>query len=220
MSRAVRPRFLALIASLCAVSLAFAAASCGSQPGTPTAPSSVANSSTDLKGGATEQCGPGGIKVERAPYTATVPAGQVFTNACVKAGTRTIALADFEGCYSLSVDNNQLTVTKVGSGRNCQDISYVTFYTAVPTPTPTATPTDTPTPTVTATPTNTPTDTPTPTPTNTPTDTPTPTATSTPTNTPTNTATPTPTNTPTNTPVPPTPTPTAPSLPAFARAQL
>ena len=206
MSLAVRPRFFAFTAALCAVSLAFVAASCGSEPGTPTAPSSVANSSTDLKGGATEQCGPGGIKVERAPYTATVPPGQVFTNACVKAGTRTIALADFDGCYSLSVDNNQLRVTKIGSGRNCQDISYVTFYTAVPTPTPTATPTDTTTPTVTATPTNTPTNTATPTPTNTPTNTPTTTPVP---------PTPTPTNTPTTTPVPPTPTP-----PAFAGARL
>src|SRR5215203_4628949 len=182
MSRAVRSRFLALTAALCAVSLAFVAASCGSQPGTPTAPSSVANSSTDLKVGAADHCGPGGIKVERGPYTATVPAGEVLTNACVKAGSRTIAVADFDGCYALSVNNDEVTVTKVGSGRNCQDISYVTFYTAAPTPTPTATPTDTPTPTATATPTNTPTNTATPTPTNTPTNTPTSTATPTPTN--------------------------------------
>src|SRR5918993_214469 len=155
MSRAVRSRFLALTAALCAVSLAFVAASCGSEPGSPTSPSSVVNSSTDAKGGGggTDHCGAGGIKVERAPYTATVPAGEVFTTACVKAGPRMIPLADFDGCYSLDVDNNQLAVTKTGSGRNCQDISYVTFYTAVPTPPPTATPTDTPTPTVTATPT-------------------------------------------------------------------
>ena len=210
MSRAVRTRFVALTAALCAISLAFAAASCGSEPGTPTAPSSVANSSTEIKGGAAPQCGPGGIKVERAPYTATVPEGEVLTNVCVKAGSRTIPLADFGGCYSLSVDNDEVTVRKVGSGRNCQDISYVTFYTATPTPTPTATPT------------NTPTDTPTPTPTNTPTNTPvqpTPTPTNTPTNTPVQ-PTPTPTNTPTNTPVPPTPTPTATPPPVFARARL
>jgi hypothetical protein len=242
MSRAVRHRFFALTAAFCAISLAFVAASCGSEPGSPTAPSSVANSSTDIKGGGggTEHCGPGGIKVERAPYTATVPQGEVLTNACVKAGSRMIAQADFGDCYALSVDNGEVTVTKVGSGRNCQDISYVTFYTAVPTPTPTATPTDTPTPTATTTPTGTPTDTPTPTPTGTPTDTPTPTTTATPTSTPTNTPTPTPTNTPTgtptntpvlptgtptttptNTPVPPTPTPTATPTatppPAFAR---
>ena len=226
MNHGVRPRFFALTAALCAVSLAFVAASCGSEPGSPTAPSSVANSSTDIKGGGTDHCGAGGIKVERGPYTATVPQGEVLTNACVKAGSRTIPLADFDGCYSLSVNNDEVTVTKIGSGRNCQDISYVTFYTARPTPTPTATPTNTPTPTVTATPTNTPTDTPTPTPTNTPTNTPVqPTAT--PTNTPTNTPvqpTPTPTNTPTNTPVPPTPTPTnTPTntpVPAFASAGL
>ena len=219
MSRAVRPRFYALIAALCAVSLAFVAASCGSEPGTPTAPSGVANSSSDLKGGS-DKCGAGGIKVERAPYTATVPPGEILTDACVKAGSRTISLADFDDCYALSVDNDEVTVTKIGSGRNCQDISYVTFYTAVPTPTPTATPTDTPTPTPTSTPTNTPTTTATPTPTNTPTNTPvlpTPTPTNTPTNTPVP-PTPTPTNTPTNTPVPPTPTPTPTPAPVFARA--
>jgi hypothetical protein len=239
MSRTVRHRFFAFTAAFCAISLALVAASCGSEPGSPTSPSSVANSSTDIKGGGggTEHCGPGGIKVERAPYTATVPQGEVLTNACVKAGSRMIAQADFGGCYVLSVENSDVTVTKVGSGRNCQDISYVTFYTAVPTPTATATPTDTPTPTATATPTGTPTDTPTPTPTNTPV-LPTGTPTNTPTNTPvpptpTPTATPTntpvlptgtPTTTPTNTPVPPTPTPTATPTntppPPFARAGL
>ena len=232
MSRAVRHRFFALTVAVCAVSLAFVTASCGSEPGTPTAPSSVVDSSTAARGGETERCGPGGIKVERAPYTTIVPEGEVLTSACVKAGTRTIPLTTpSDGCYSLSVDDNEVTVTKVGSGRNCQDISYVTFYTAVPTPTPTPTPTDTPTPTPTptdtptTTPTGTPTDTPTPTPTNTPTntptDTPTPTPTNTPTNTPTDTPTPTPTNTPTNAPTltpTGTPTPTA-TPPPFAGLQ-
>ena len=236
MSRAVRHRFAALAAALCAVSLAFVVSSCGSEPRNPVAPSSVANSSTDLKGGATDQCAAGGIKVERAPYTAAVPEGEVVTSACVKAATRTFNLTTLntsDACYSLSVENDTAEVTKIGSGRSCPDISYVTIYTATPTPTPTPTPTNTPTPiqpTPTPTPTNTPTPvqpTPTPTPTNTPTPvqpTPTPTPTNTPTPiqptptpTPTNTPTPiqpTPTPTPTNTPTPvqPTPTPTPPSL--------
>ena len=92
MSRAVRHRFAALTAALCAVSPAFVVSSCGSEPRNPAAPSSVANSSTDLKGGATDRCAAGGIKVERAPYTAAVPESEVVTSACVKAGTRTFTL--------------------------------------------------------------------------------------------------------------------------------
>ena len=82
--------------------------------------------------------------------------------------------------------------------------------TITPTPTPTETSTPTPTPTKTSTPTSTPTETSTPTPTPTPTETSTPT----PTPTPTETSTPTPTPTPTETPTPTsTPIPTkAPTL--------
>lgn len=78
-----------------------------------------------------------------------------------------------------------------------------------PTPTPTATPTNTPTGTPTSTPTNTPTGTPTNTPTSTPTNAPTSTPTNTPTNVPTETPTSTATNAPTETPTEvPTGTPT------------
>jgi len=93
---------------------------------------------------------------------------------------------------------------------------------AIPTPSPTATPTQTATPTATPTSTATPTNTPlptatstnTPVPTSTPTNTPTVTPTNTPTPTSTPTHTPTPTNTPTNTPTPsPTPDRVAPPAP-------
>jgi hypothetical protein len=218
MSRPARYRIAALIAAVCAVLSAVTIASCGSQSNTPTAPTgAVPPDSLQARGGATDRCADGGITDERAPFEVTAPAGEVVTGVCVKAGTDTFALSGSSSCYAVSgVGTQSATVSKTGTGRTCQDISYVTFYTAAPTPTPTATatPTNTPTGTPTPTPTNTPTNTPvlpTPTPTNTPTNTPVlPTAT--PTNTPTNTPvlpTPTPTNTPTNTPVLPTPTPTS-----------
>ena len=224
MSSPVRHRLVAVCAAVCAVLLSFVVASCGSQSQTPSAPSTVSGS-TDAKGGGTEQCGPGGIKDERAPYTATAPTGQVISAICVKSGRQSIPVSAGDACYTVTygTGNTTATVSKTGSGSDCRDISYVTFYTASPTPTatptdvatptPTNTPTDTPTTTGTPTPTNTPTNTPvapTATPTNTPTNTPvspTPTPTNTPTNTPV-TPTSTPTNTPTNTPAPPTPTPT------------
>jgi hypothetical protein len=203
MSNPVRHRLAAMSAAVCAVLLAFTVASCGSQPASPTAPA-VNTGDTDAKGGSTQQCGPGGIKDEKAPFAATAPEGEIVTGVCVKAGMQTIPLSSSDACYDVTgIGTASATVVKVGTSSSCKDISYATFYTASPTPTPT--PTNTPT----STPTNTPTALATPTPTNTPTDTPTPSPTNTPTNTPTDTPTPTPTNTPTNTPTPtPTNTPT------------
>jgi hypothetical protein len=141
---------------------------------------------------ATNQCGADGTKDESAPYTFTAPEGMVVSGVCVKAGTGTTALVASNRCYSVTgVGTTEGSVTQLVSDRSCKDISYVTFYAQVPTPTPTPTNTPTPSPTVTATPT----------PTNTPTATPT-TAAPTPTNTPTPTDTPRPTNTPTPSPTP------------------
>jgi len=216
MSSPLRYRLASIGTAAFAVALAFTLSSCLAKPASPTSPTAAVGAEDDqLQAKGTTQCVAGGIKDETAPFTATAPAGEVVTAVCVKAGTETIAVTADNTCYSVSVfGTTEATVTKIGSGKNCKDISYATFYTQAPTPTPTATPTstptDTPTPTTTATPTDTPTTTSTPTPTNTPTNTATPTPTNTPTNTPTSTSTPTPTNTPTNTPTPtPTNTPTA-----------
>ena len=119
------------------------------------------------------------------------------------------------GCYEVSgLGTTSVTVTKVGSGNECKDISYVAFYacaSVTPTPTPTI-PVVSPTPTPTPTPTTTETPTLTPTPTQTQTQTqitPTVTVTPTPTTSVDSTSTPTPTVTPTGTDtVTPTLTPT------------
>jgi hypothetical protein len=229
MSSPVRHRLVAATAAVFAVSLALVLASCGSKPGNPASPSGITDSSTDAKGGATEQCSVDGVKVEHAPYSTTAPQGEVVSSVCVKAGTTAFTLSNSTDCYVVEgIGTDAAVVTKEGHGKNCKDISYVMFYTAAPTPTPTATPTNTPTP-IAPTPTPTPTNTPTPiqaTPTPTPTNTPTPIQ-ATPTPTPTNTPTPvqaTPTPTPTNTPTPiqatPTPTPTGTPTPAPGSAVL
>nr|MBP7476338.1 Ig-like domain repeat protein [Pyrinomonadaceae bacterium] len=94
---------------------------------------------------------------------------------------------------------DRITATATDADGNTSEFTPVDD---LPTPTPTATPTNTPTATPTATPTNTPTATPTATPTNTPTATPTATPTNAPTATPTNTPTATPTATPIVLPTP------------------
>ncbi len=94
------------------------------------------------------------------------------------------------GCYEVEgLGTTSVTVTKIGDGPDCKDISHASFYadseeepTPTPTPTPTPEPTPTPTPTPEPTPTPTPeesdeTSDPTPTPTPEPTPTPTPTPT-------------------------------------------
>ena len=85
MSNPVRHRLVAVSAAVCAVLLAFTVASCGSQPASPTAPA-VNTGDTDAKGGSTQQCGPGGIKDEKAPFAAMAPEGEIVTGVCVKAG--------------------------------------------------------------------------------------------------------------------------------------
>ncbi len=176
--------------------------------------------------------------------TATLPSGYTFESIIVKAGNENSGTDPcievypnntFPTCYQVIINGNTVTVTKIGSGSSCKDISHLegTYGQSDPSATPTpTTEEDSPTPTNTQvpSPTNTPTperETPTPTeeqensPTPTPTDSeeePSPTPTNTPTpeyeeeSTPTPTQTPKPTNSPTpgptNTPGPgPTNTP-------------
>jgi hypothetical protein len=163
-------------------------------------------------------------KDESSPFTYS--GEQIINKVIVKAGSEQSTddpCTEFtqdgnNGCYAvIGLGTTNVSVTKIGEGRNCKDISHVEFYsegqapTSTPTVTPTLTPkatntpTSTPTPTtkltptptvkVTITPTGKPTATLTPTikPSKTPTPTATPTVTPTPTNEPTNTPTPTPT---------------------------
>ncbi len=125
------------------------------------------------------------FKAESGPFTYTAPNGQTINQIIIKAGSQNQGDACFDftlngndGCYEVSGFGTQtVTAVKIGSGRDCKDISHAEFYSGS-----TGTPTPTPTPTVTPTPTPsdgendpTPTPTPTPEPSVTPTVTPTPT---------------------------------------------
>src|SRR4051794_32313059 len=101
MSTPVRHRVMAITAALCAVSLAFTVASCGSQPTSPSAPVNPLPGQADVKTG-TDQCVAGGIKDEKAPFTVSAPQGEVVTGVCVKAGTQTFPVSDQNGCYLVS----------------------------------------------------------------------------------------------------------------------
>src|SRR3989344_779643 len=115
--------------------------------------------------------------------TYTAPSGQVVTGVCIKAGndmfgdghSDSLGNGIYNGtsgnpCYVVSGVGTQIvTVTRIGSGSTCKEISHIDVYSgtippSTPTPTPTDDPTPTPTDRVTPTPTNTPTNTPTPTP--------------------------------------------------------
>jgi hypothetical protein len=114
--------------------------------------------------------------------THTVAAGNVVTGVCIKSGqelghTGPLANGTYDGngnpvapgsptaCYTVSgVGFQTVTVTRVGTGSDCQAISHIDVPFGVATPTPTSTPTNTPTNTPTKEPeaTNTPSSTPTP----------------------------------------------------------
>lgn len=182
------------------------AASCSSQ--SPSEPASAGGAAGAIaatganSGGGTAMC-ESGIKDESAPFSFTASSGSVVTHVCVKAGRETFLFPSESSCYAVEgLGTETATVTKIGSGRNCQDISHVVFTSGPPAPTPTATPTNTPVPEPTATPTNTPVPEPTSTPTSTPVPEVTPTPVQEPTNTPVPEVTRTPVQEPTNTPVP------------------
>jgi len=159
---------------------------------------------------------PGFIKEDTGGTTVTINAdvGYVINSVTVKAGSEQSSDSpcttfNQDGtylCYAISgIGTSSVTVTKVGTGPGCKDISHLeAIQVIVPTDTPTATntPTETPTETLTETPTDTPTETPTETTTVTVTET------TNPTETPTETQTPEPTGTPFPTlPPPPISTP-------------
>jgi hypothetical protein len=97
--------------------------------------------------------------------TYTAPSGQVVTGVCIKSGTNmfsdshsgVLGNGNYENnCFVVSgIGTQTVTVTKIGSGNNCQDISHIDVYTG---PTPTSTPslssslTPSPTPTGSSTP--------------------------------------------------------------------
>jgi hypothetical protein len=98
----------------------------------------------------------GGVTGTDDLVTASAPSGNVVTGVCIKAGqlhTGPLANGTYSACYVVSgVGTQTVTVTRVGSGPDCQAISHidVLFERATPTPTPTNTPQATATPTAVA----------------------------------------------------------------------
>jgi hypothetical protein len=98
----------------------------------------------------------GGVTGTDDLVTASAPSGNVVTGVCIKAGqlhTGPLANGTHFACYVVSgVGTQTVTVTRVGSGPDCQAISHidVLFEKATPTPTPTNTPQATATPTAVA----------------------------------------------------------------------
>jgi hypothetical protein len=91
----------------------------------------------------------GGVTGTDDLVTASAPSGNVVTGVCIKAGqlhTGPLANGTHFACYVVSgVGTQTVTVTRVGSGPDCQAISHidVLFERATPTNTPQATATAT-----------------------------------------------------------------------------
>jgi hypothetical protein len=73
----------------------------------------------------------------------TAPAGQVITTVAIKAGTPCVVFtADgSNGCYTVEgIGTPSVTVTRIGSGPTCKEISHIEFLTSTaPPPTTTET---------------------------------------------------------------------------------
>lgn len=98
---------------------------------------------------------------------ATLPSGYTFSKIVVKAGQGCIEVSPTNTastCYSVNISGTTVTVTKIGTGSSCKDISHLEGTYSQSTPTATPTPTNDPTPTPTEDPTPTPTESVTPTP--------------------------------------------------------
>jgi cysteine-rich repeat protein len=82
-----------------------------------------------------EHCVDGGIKIDRpGPQEFRCFEGEVVTGICVKAGTETWGVGtgdggDGPGCYSFSeLGGSAGSVSGGGTGPECKDISYTSFY--------------------------------------------------------------------------------------------
>ena len=78
----------------------------------------------------TEKCPAGSAKIESGPWQYCSNDGFI-TSICIKAGTQTYSFtADGENkCYTVKgIGTSCVYVTGGGTGRDCKDISGVTFY--------------------------------------------------------------------------------------------
>jgi hypothetical protein len=77
----------------------------------------------------------------------TAPDGQVITTVSIKAGTPCFTFTadgSVPGCYTVEgIGTSSVTVTRIGSGPSCREISHVEFLTSTGPPPPTTTTTTT-----------------------------------------------------------------------------
>lgn len=79
---------------------------------------------------ATEKCPAGAAKLEAGPWTYCSNDGPI-TSVCIKAGTKVYSFtADGEDkCYTVKgIGTSCVEVTGGGTGRDCKEISGVTFF--------------------------------------------------------------------------------------------
>jgi hypothetical protein len=89
-------------------------------------------------------CIEGGTKIENPGDSEVITAGSPITQVAIKAGTECFLFtADVTGpCYSVSgLGTTTVTITRIGSGRDCKEISHIEFTTGPVEPPPTTTPT-------------------------------------------------------------------------------
>lgn len=68
------------------------------------------------------------------PFTIDAPSGYVISRVNIKAGTEcTDYILDNNNCYKVSgINTNKVSVSKTGEGRNCKDISHITWEISIP----------------------------------------------------------------------------------------
>jgi hypothetical protein len=77
-------------------------------------------------------CIEGATKIENPgdPEVIMVPEGSVITQVAIKAGTECFVFTTdgSDGCYSVSgLGTNEVTIDRIGSGRDCKEISHIEY---------------------------------------------------------------------------------------------
>jgi hypothetical protein len=89
-------------------------------------------------------CIEGGTKIENPGDSEVITAGSPITQVAIKAGNECILFPPetSNDCYTVSgLGTTTVTITRIGSGRDCKEISHIEFTTGPVEPPPTTTPT-------------------------------------------------------------------------------
>jgi hypothetical protein len=88
-------------------------------------------------------CIEGGTKIENPGDSEVITADSPITQVAIKAGNDCFFVGDADfpsDCYSVSgIGTNTVTITRIGSGRDCKEISHIEYTTGPVEPPPTTT---------------------------------------------------------------------------------